>query len=122
MKNDYENLKIKYNELLEKIKNEDEKEEPQKQKVKFVVKNISEKTIKEYENKIKGLKDENNKLINEYKMQIDMKKNELSELKLKILNKDKEYGVLNDKYQKIIDSLKEKLKNEKININDDFNF
>ena len=61
MKNDYENLKIKYNELLEKIKNEDENEEPQKQKVKFVVKNISEKTIKEYENKKKGLKYENNK-------------------------------------------------------------
>ena len=122
MKNDYENLKIKYNELVEKLKNEDDKEEPQKQKVKFVVKNISEKTIKEYETKIKGLKDENNKLTNDYKIQVETKKKELAEIKLKILNKDKEYGVLNDKYQKIVDSLKEKLKNEKININDDFNF
>ena len=117
VKNDYEKLKIKYNELLEKMKNENEKEEHQKQKVKFVVKNISEKSIKEYETKINKLKEDNNKLINDYKPQVEELKNELYDLNMKIINKDKEFESLNDKYQNIIKSL-----NEKLNIKGDINF
>ena len=121
MKNDYEKLKIKYNELSDKIKNEDDKEESQKQKVKFVVKNISKKTIKEYEEKIKKLKDENNQLINDYKTQENELKNELNNLKSKKLNKDKEFEELNDKYQKIIQSINEKIKNNNVISNEDIN-
>ena len=120
MKNDYEKLKIKYNELLEKMKNEDEKEE-QKQKVKFVVKNISEKTKKEYEEKIQKLKEENNKLINDYKKQEGDLKNELENLKNNKMNKDKEFETLNDKYEKIIQSLNDKINNNKNNKNEDIN-
>ena len=121
MKNDFEKLKIKYNELLEKMKNEDEKEE-QKQKVKFVVKNISEKTKKEYEEKIKKLNEENNKLINDYKIQEEELKNELENLKNKKLNKDKEFESLNDKYQKIIQSLNDKINNNNNKKNEDINY
>ena len=119
MKNDYEKLKIKYNELVEKLKNEDYKEEPQK-KVKFVMKNISEKTTKDYEDKIKKIKEENTKLKNDYKTQIEELKKELSDIELKGTNKDKEYELLNDKYQKLIVSLKEKLNIKKVEINDEF--
>lgn len=119
MKNDYEKLKIKYNELVEKLKNEDYKEEPQK-KVKFVMKNISDKTTKDYEDKIKKIKEENTKLKDDYKTQIEELKKELSDIELKGTNKDKEYELLNDKYQKLIVSLKEKLNIKKVDINDEF--
>ena len=119
MKNDYEKLKIKYNELVEKLKNEDYKEEPQK-KVKFVMKNISDKTTKDYEDKIKKIKEENTKLKDDYKTQIEELKKELSDIELKGTNKDKEYELLNDKYQKLIASLKEKLNIKKVDINDEF--
>ena len=122
IKNDYENLKIKYNKLVEKMKNENDKEESQKQKVKFVVKDVAEKSIKEYENKIIKLKEENNKLIYNYKLQIEKLKNNLLSLQLKNENKEKEFILLNDKYEKIIQSLKDKLKNEKVSPNEDFNF
>ena len=115
MKNDYENLKIKYNELLEKMKNEDVKEESQKQKVKFISKDISEKTKGEYESKINKLKEDNSKLTNDYKLQIENLKKELSELKLKNENKEKQLKILSEKYQKTIDSLNEKLKEKKNN-------
>ena len=119
MKKDYENLKMKYNELIEKMKNEDDKEEPLKQKVKFVVKNIAEQTINEYETKIKKLKDENNKLKNDYKNEVDNLKKQINDLKNKSINKDKEYNLLNDKYQKILDNLKEKLGIKDNNPNED---
>ena len=119
MKNDYEKLKIKYNELVEKLKNEDYKEEPQK-KVKFVMKNISDKTTKDYEDKIKKIKEENTKIKDDYKIQIEELKKELSDIELKGTNKDKEYELLNDKYQKLIVSLKEKLNIKKVDINDEF--
>jgi hypothetical protein len=122
IKNDYENLKIKYNKLVEKMKNENDKEESQKQKVKFVIKDVAEKSIKEYENKIIKLKEENNKLIYNYKLQIEKLKNNLLSLQLKNENKEKEFILLNDKYEKIIQSLKDKLKNEKVSPNEDFNF
>ena len=119
MKNDYEKLKIKYNELVEKLKNEDYNEEPQK-KVKFVMKNISDKTTKDYEDKIKKIKEENTKLKDDYKTQIEELKKELSDIELTGTNKDKEYELLNDKYQKLIVSLKEKLNIKKVDINDEF--
>lgn len=118
MKNDYENLKMKYNELVEKIKNEENKEESQKQKVKFVVKNISEQTINEYEAKIKKIMDENEQLKNDYKSQVENLKKQLEDLNMIFLNKNKEYILLNDKYQKIFDSLKEKIGIDKNDTND----
>ena len=119
MKNEYENLKIKYNKLLEKMNNEDDREESKKQKIKFVVKNVSEKSIKEYEDKINKLKEENNKLIYNYKLQKETLKNELLSLQIKNDNKEKELILLNNKYEKIIQSLNDKLKYIKVNLNED---
>jgi hypothetical protein len=109
IKNEYEKLKIKYKELLEKMKNEDEKDEPIKQKVKFVVKNISDKSIKEYEIKIQKLKEDNNKLKNDYKLHMEKLKKEINDLNNKNKNKEKEFESLNKKYQTIVQSLSQKL-------------
>ena len=118
MKNDYEKLKIKYNELLEKMKIE-EKEESKKQKVKFISKDKSEKTKEEYESKIKKLKEDNQKLKNDYKKQIEEVKTELSDIKLKNTNKEKELELLSEKYENIINSLNEKIKEKKSTLKDE---
>jgi len=117
MKNDYEKLKIKYNELLEKMKIED-KEESKRQKVKFISKDKSRETKEEYELKIKKLKEDNLKLKNDYKQQLEEVRNELSDIKLKNSNKEKELDLLSDKYEKIINSLNEKLNEKKSNFKD----
>jgi hypothetical protein len=117
MKNDYEKLKIKYNELLEKMKIED-KEESKKQKVKFISKDKSQKTKEEYESKIKKLKEDNQKLKNDYKQQLEEVKNELSDIKLKYNNKEKELKLLSEKYENIMNSLNEQLNEKKQNLKD----
>ena len=117
MKNDYEKLKIKYHELFEKMKMED-KEESKKQKIKYISKDKSEKTKEEYELKIKTLKEDNQKLKNDYMQQVEEVKNELSDIKLQHSNKEKELDLLSQKYENIINSLNEKLSEKKANLKD----
>ena len=60
--------------------------------------------------------EDNQKLKNDYKQQLEEVKNELSDIKLKNSNKEKELELLSEKYENIIKSLNEKLNEKKSNL------
>ena len=115
LKNDYEKLKIQYNELLEKENNE--KKDISGRKVKFVTRDISEITKNEYENKINELIDSNKKISVYYTNEINKIKKEIENTKQKYNNKEREVDFLVEKYKIIIETLTEKIQKngEKVN-------
>lgn len=117
LKNEYEKLKIQYNELLEKENNE--KKDISGRKVKFVTRDISEITKNEYENKINELIDSNKKISVYYTNEINKIKKEIENTKQKYDNKEREVDFLVEKYKIIIETLTEKIQKNGVQVNEE---
>lgn len=117
LKNEYEKLKIQYNELLEKENNE--KKDISGRKVKFVTRDISEITKNEYENKINELIDSNKKISVYYTNEINKIKKEIENTKQKYDTKEREVDFLVEKYKIIIETLTEKIQKNGVQVNEE---
>lgn len=117
LKNEYEKLKIQYNELLDKENNE--KKDISGRKVKFVTRDISEITKNEYENKINELIDSNKKISVYYTNEINKIKKEIENTKQKYDTKEREVDFLVEKYKIIIETLTEKIQKNGVQVNEE---
>ena len=123
IKEKYDILKDDYNKLIDKYKQNEINNKGSKNRIKFVYKDIPQKQKEQYENTIKELIEENEKIKNDYTKEIENLNISIGSLKVQFLNKqfENETKILNIK-KKIKFLIKQckgmgiKLNNEIINI------
>ena len=123
IKNEYYKLKNDYNKLIQKYRKYEQKSKGNKNRIKFVYKDIPPNVKQQYESKIKELILENQKIKNDYNKEIEELNISLGTTKVELLNKqfENETKLLNTKkkIKQMIKQCKEngiKLNNELINI------
>lgn len=123
IKNEYQKLKNDYNKLIEKYKKNEQKNRANKNRIKFVYKDIPQNQKEKYEFQIKELIEENQKIKKDYNIEIEKINISIASAKVELLNKqfEKETKILNLKkrIKQMIKRCKQKgikLNNELINI------
>ena len=123
IKNEYYKLKNDYNKLIEKFRKYEQKNKVNKNRIKFVYKDIPPNLKQKYEITIKELIKENQKIKNDYNKEIEELNISLGSTKVELLNKQFENETklldIKKKIKQMIKQCKEKgikLNNEFINI------
>ena len=120
IKNEYYKLKNDYNKLIEKFRKYEQKDKVNKNRIKFVYKDIPPDLKQKYEITIKELIKENQKIKNDYNKEIEELNISLGSKKVELLNKqfENETKLLNIK--KKIKQMIKQCKEKRIKLNNEF--